>query len=508
MAISPPPEPALATASTRSLAGLSDSDLVFEVRRGCDRAFEQLYERYHRRIAAYIYGMVNDYGRAEDIAQDVFMSALRRMRDTDREIAFKPWVYEIAKNACIDQFRRSRRSEEVSYDAEEGLGAADYGRLVTTGPTPDVAVDQKMAIDHLRGAFGGLSETHHQILVMRELEGLSYREIGERLGMSRPSVESTLFRARRRLGEEYEELVSGERCVRIQAIIGSAAAALPGARDQRRMAAHLSHCQPCRRHANVAGLDASLLVAPRSSRAKIAAFLPLPAFLRRRWVGEEVAPVAANHHVSTLAQFSAQVGTVDPSVYSWGKAAFAAATLAVAGVAGGVAVDDETRSTPGTASSTPRASADAPPVITTVGRAATPAVQKRTPTRIAVTPPARAAGSVGKAKPALSTRPLPSGPTSVLPSAPTHSTSTTTAPVTPVPAAKDVDLAKTLDPKNYPAPSSTTPAAPDPVVAPAVESAGKAVDAAAGQVGAGLTRDNLDAAAKQAAADLQQALGG
>src|SRR3954451_24466063 len=141
------------------------------------------------------------------------------MRETERSIAFKPWIYEIAKNACIDQFRRSRRAEEVSYDAEEGLAAADYGRLVTTGPTPDAAVDQKLSLDHLRGAFGGLSETHHDILVMRELEGLSYREIGRRLGMSRPSVESTLFRARRRLTEEYAELTSGERCVSVQSLI-------------------------------------------------------------------------------------------------------------------------------------------------------------------------------------------------------------------------------------------------------------------------------------------------
>ena len=48
------------------------------------------------------------------------MSALRRMRATDTPIAFKPWIYEIAKNACIDAFRRSRRAEEVSYDADEG----------------------------------------------------------------------------------------------------------------------------------------------------------------------------------------------------------------------------------------------------------------------------------------------------------------------------------------------------------------------------------------------------
>src|SRR5947199_3599924 len=241
--------PPIASTSTRTVGDSSDTQLVAAVRAGDDRAFERLYERYHRRIAAYIYGMVNDYARAEDIAQDVFMSALRRMRETDRPIAFKPWIYEIAKNACIDQFRRSRRAEEVSYDADEGLAAADYGRLVSSEAMPEDELESKTNLDHLRGAFGGLSETHHEILVMRELEGLSYREIGERLGMSRPSVESTLFRARRRLTEEYDELVSGARCQRIQSIIGSASDGDVGLRDQRRLARHVSHCQPCRRQA-------------------------------------------------------------------------------------------------------------------------------------------------------------------------------------------------------------------------------------------------------------------
>src|SRR6185369_1358231 len=103
-----------------------------------------------------------------------------------------------------------------------------------------------------------LSEAHHQILVLRELEGLSYREIGERLGMSRPSVESTLFRARRRLTEEYEDLVTGERCLRIQSIIAQARGSL-GTRDQRRVGSHISYCQPCRRQARLAGLDAAAM---------------------------------------------------------------------------------------------------------------------------------------------------------------------------------------------------------------------------------------------------------
>src|SRR6185295_18279717 len=202
-----------------------DQRLVAAVRRGDDRAFELLYGRYQRRIHAYVMGMVKDHQRAEDVTQEVFVSALRRMRETERPIAFKPWIYEIAKNACIDQFRRSKRAEEISLQADDGLAPSDYGRLVGSDPAPHDAVAAKQELNDLCGAFGGLSDTHHEILVLRELEGLSYREIGERMGMSRPAVESTLFLARRRLTEEYDDLVTGARCARVQSIITSPAAA-------------------------------------------------------------------------------------------------------------------------------------------------------------------------------------------------------------------------------------------------------------------------------------------
>jgi RNA polymerase sigma factor (sigma-70 family) len=329
------------SATARSRVDVSDHDLVQAVRAGDDHAFERLYHRYHRRIAAYVFGMVRDHGRAEDLTQEVFVAALRRMRQTDRPIAFKPWIYEIAKNASIDAFRRSSRAEEVSFDAEEGLGAGDYGKLASTGPTPDAALDDKQSLDHLCGAFGGLSEAHHQILVMRELEGLSYREIGERLGMSRPSVESTLFRARRRLAEEYEELVTGERCLRIQSIIsGVAARSALGVRDQRRVGSHISYCQPCRKQAIVAGLDAAAM-ARRPVRAQIAAFLPLPGFLRRRWLpggGTDGATAQAAQHGPSLAQLSmaaAQYG--EPTMAGWMKATAVATAVAVAGVGVGAA---------------------------------------------------------------------------------------------------------------------------------------------------------------------------
>jgi len=145
-------------------------------------------------------------GRAEDITQDVFFSALRRMRATGRPIAFRPWIYEIAKNACIDAFRRGRRAEEVSLDVGEALPGGDRLRLISPASSPEAIAEVKQRFDDLCSAFGALPDSHHRILVLRELEGLSYREIGTRMGLTRPAVESTLFRARRRLASEYQSL--------------------------------------------------------------------------------------------------------------------------------------------------------------------------------------------------------------------------------------------------------------------------------------------------------------
>lgn len=316
-----------------------DRELVAGVRAGDDRAFELLFERYQPRIAAFVRARVHDHGRAEDITQDVFMSALRRLRaDTDSDILFKPWIFEIAKNRCIDAYRRSRIASEVSFDAQDAVGGDEHGRLADCGGTPDSAIEGKLAIDNLCGAFGGLSPVHHDILVLRELEGLSYREIGERLGMSRPAVESTLFRARKRLTAEYEELVSGERCLRVQRIVDACGGRSAGLRDQRRMARHLAHCQPCRRYAGRAGVDLGLITRPAAAAARIAAFLPLPAFLRRRWGAEDASPLL--HHGGSVGQWSANLAAVvDPGVVSgWTKAVATAATVAVAGMGAGAAL--------------------------------------------------------------------------------------------------------------------------------------------------------------------------
>jgi RNA polymerase sigma factor (sigma-70 family) len=257
----------------------TDGELVAAVRSGDDAAFEELFRRYQPPIAGFVRGMLHDSARAEDVAQEAFLSALRRMRATDSEINFKPWIYQIARNAAIDSYRRNSHAVEVSMDADDGLRASDRHRLVGLEGTPDAALITKERLDHLQGAFDELSDVHTRVLVMRELEGMSYREIGQKLDLTRPAVESALFRARRRLESEYAELSEGRRCEAMAATIARIAQGVQRGTEEHRLARHARRCHSCRRRARELGIEP--LSALGSLRQKAAALLPLPWLLRR-----------------------------------------------------------------------------------------------------------------------------------------------------------------------------------------------------------------------------------
>ena len=318
---------ALALKEIHPASHATERQLVRSVRDGDDRAFEQLFSRYRRRISAYVYGLLNDHGRAEDITQEVFISALRRLRETEGAIAFKPWIYEIARNACIDEFRRISRANLVSLDAdvaEEGPIAPQLADYVT----PEVRFQRKQQMGDLFGAFSGLPDNQHKILVLRELEGLSYGEIGQRMGMSRPMVESTLFRARRRVTQEYDELASGRRCLDVQAAVDRGEPRglhTLGIRERRRIARHLNHCQDCLRYARMAGVERQAFEVPGIAR-RVAALLPF-GWIRNAWGSGK----ARLHGSAVRGAHHASLGEGTPQTVAAGRAAAAAAALLITG---------------------------------------------------------------------------------------------------------------------------------------------------------------------------------
>jgi RNA polymerase sigma factor (sigma-70 family) len=282
-------KPLLAATATEA----PDEQLVAAARDGSDEAFEALFRRYRDCVVGYVRGMVSDHGRAEDIVQEAFMSALRALRRSDQEIVFRPWIYEIAKNACIDHLRRARRSQEISIDSED-FSPVEEHRISQAASGTDATVARRNELESLRMAFHDLPPTQHEILVMRELEGLSYDLIGDRMGLTRGAVESLLFRARRSLRVGFDEIDTGARCQTVRSSMEGFVDGSVRARDRRRLTNHLNHCKACRRHAIAMGLD-SLVLDSEQSRARravhrAAGFLPLPAFLRRRledsgWLG-------------------------------------------------------------------------------------------------------------------------------------------------------------------------------------------------------------------------------
>jgi hypothetical protein len=117
------------------------------------------------------------------------------------------------------------------------------------------------------------------VLVMRELEGMSYREIGKRLDLTRPAVESALFRARRRLENEYTELSEGRRCEAMRQTMMRMAAGTHKGSEEHRLARHARRCHDCRRRAREMGIEP--LTTLGTLRQKAAALLPIPWLFRR-----------------------------------------------------------------------------------------------------------------------------------------------------------------------------------------------------------------------------------
>jgi len=383
-----------------------DSHLVAAVRAGDDSAFAELYRRHQPAVARFVRGRVRDHGRSEDVVQEAFVSALRRLRQTDAEIAFRAWIFEIARNASIDLYRRSSRAEEVSMDAEGGLAAADATRLGVV-PAPDSSLLRKESFDHFRGALDELSATHHRIIVMRELEGRSYREIGESMALSQAAVESTLFRARRKLEHEYDQIDSGRRCRTIGAAIGRLAEGLESRRDRVSLDRHARRCSACRRQARQMGVEPILERDRRGPISRAAALLPLPAFLRRRPAGGDSVAGSGVHGgagqaLAMAPSLEAAGGMAGKAIAVIAAAAFIGGSGATLGGVGPLAVGADTPV--GVERSAPAGGRDAGPE-----RPRTPAPDPPV-TRLVPEPPAPAATEVLPSQSPPTVRPAPAPP--------------------------------------------------------------------------------------------------
>ncbi len=180
-----------------------DKQLVKRARRGDSQAFRILMERYKRKVYAIAFGMVHDPEAAMDVSQDVFVKVHRYLGSFQGSSSFYTWLYRIAVNVSIDHLRKMGRHDMVDYDDMIQRREPDDQEawIVPTilDQNPLKAYDRREMSDRIAKAFEELSEKHRSVLMLREVEGLSYDEIAKTLKVQKGTVMSRLHHARRNL---------------------------------------------------------------------------------------------------------------------------------------------------------------------------------------------------------------------------------------------------------------------------------------------------------------------
>ena len=176
----------------------SDWELVQRSQEGDITAFEELTARHYRKVFIVVQGIVNQRDDALEVAQETFYRAFRNIKRFKGGSAFYTWLYRIAVNLSIDFQRRQKRG---SVDFKESMDEVMADRA-EPGNDPYRDVRDRELGERLRAAINELTPDHKAVIVMRAIEGLSYKDIGHILGCSEGTVMSRLHYARKRLQEK------------------------------------------------------------------------------------------------------------------------------------------------------------------------------------------------------------------------------------------------------------------------------------------------------------------
>jgi RNA polymerase sigma-70 factor (ECF subfamily) len=224
---------------------------------GAEKQFERLYKRHAADVYRYAMAVMRNAQDAEDVTQTTFMNAYRAMQAGERPDMPKNWLIAIAHNVCRQRFRQAQRRPQESPLFEDAAEVAVPER------------EEGYSAEDIHRALGQLAFNQRAALVMRELEGRTYAEIAEMMGLSVSAVETVIFRARRALREQLEGTLT---CAEAERFLSKQ---LDGELDRRErggLRAHLRACDEC----------SALARKQRASRGALKALLggiPLPGSL-------------------------------------------------------------------------------------------------------------------------------------------------------------------------------------------------------------------------------------
>lgn len=196
----------------RGLSGVSDdAALVAELKAGSEDAFAYLLDVYQNPIYNLVLHIVENGTDAADVLQETFINVFEGIKGFRGGSSLKTWIYRVAVHAALNHRRgwlRRHRRETVSLDDDHG----GPGVLISAGPadteTPYEALELSERQELLRRALRSLAQPYRAVVVLREMEGMSYEEIAQVLGVSEGTVKSRLVRGRDLLRRKLTSLLA------------------------------------------------------------------------------------------------------------------------------------------------------------------------------------------------------------------------------------------------------------------------------------------------------------
>ena len=173
--------------------------IVRKVLQGDVNAFEKLVTEYERAVYAIAQRMTGNAEDAADMTQETFIKAYNSLSSFRGDSKFSVWLYRIANNVCLDFLRSRSRKPTVSLSAEDDDGEETQLDIADESQSPELLLENALTRDAVRRGLDSLPPDYKQILLLREIQGLSYEEIAAALGIESGTVKSRIFRARKRL---------------------------------------------------------------------------------------------------------------------------------------------------------------------------------------------------------------------------------------------------------------------------------------------------------------------
>ena len=188
----------------------SDLSLVQLAQRGDTGAFDALVRRYQHKVVKLVMRYVRDSAEAEDIAQEAFIKAYRALPRFRGDSAFYTWLYRIATNTAKNTLAaRGRSPIEYDLDGPDGAGSYEVQGRMKDSATPEALALTEEIRETVTAAIDSLPEDLRTAIQLRELEGLSYEEIAERMKCPVGTVRSRIFRAREAIDARLREVFEG-----------------------------------------------------------------------------------------------------------------------------------------------------------------------------------------------------------------------------------------------------------------------------------------------------------